>query len=59
MNLKPQLIHTTESGGTVHTYPLTGGKTTFERYLGCYLGSCKFCNDLDEATAYIENQAVH
>ena len=59
MNLKPQLIHTTESGGTVHTYPLTGGKTTFERYLGCYLGSCKFCNDLAEATAYIEKQAVH
>ena len=56
---KPNLVLTTEAGGTVHTYPLTGGKTTFERYLGCYLGSCKFCNGLDEATAYIENQAVH
>tara|TARA_R100000781_G_scaffold35590_1_gene25347 strand:- start:259 stop:438 length:180 start_codon:yes stop_codon:yes gene_type:complete len=59
MMQKPNLVLTTEAGGTVHTYPLTGGKTTFERYLGCYLGSCKFCNDLDEATAYIEKQVVH
>lgn len=58
MPTKPKLIRTTESGGTIHTYPLTGGQTTFERYLGCYLGSCKFCNDIEEATAYIEEQVI-
>ena len=56
MNEKPKLIETTEEGGTIHSYPITGGLTTFERYLGCYLGSCKFCNDIEEATQYIESQ---
>ena len=56
MQTKPQLVLTTPNGGTVHTYPITGGKTTFERYLGCYLGSCKFCNDLEEATDYLESR---
>ena len=55
---KPKLILTTEDGGTIHTYPITGGLTTFERYLGCYLGSCKFCNDIEEATEYIKSQIV-
>ena len=58
MQTKPVLIHSTPEGGTVHTYPITGGKRTFERYLGCYLGSCKFCNDLEEATDYIEKQQL-
>ena len=53
---KPKLFQTTEAGGTIHSYPITGGLTTFERYLGCYLGSCKFCNDIEEATQYIESQ---
>jgi len=53
MNSKPELIHTTPSGGTVHTYPLTGGKQTFVRYLSCYVGSCKFCNDIDEAKKHL------
>ena len=56
MQTKPQLVLTTPNGGTVHTYPITVGKTTFERYLGCYLGSCKFCNDLEEATHYLESR---
>lgn len=55
---KPKLIETTKEGGTIHSYPITGGLTTFERYLGCYLGSCKFCNDIEEATQYIESQIV-
>ena len=58
MKAKPELILTTPSGGTVHTYPLTGGKRTFVRYLSCYVGSCKFCNDIEEATQYIESQIV-
>lgn len=49
----PKLILTTPLGGTVHTYPLTGGKTTFVRHLACYLGSCRFCNDLEEATNHL------
>ena len=51
----PQLVLTTPHGGTVHKYELTGGKTSFMRYLGCYLGSCKFCNDFEEATKYLES----
>ena len=50
---KPKLIYTSINGGTVHTYPITGGKTTFERYLSCYIGSCKFCNDLEEAKKHL------
>ena len=46
MNAKPELILTTPQGGTVHTYPLTEGKTTFERYLSCYIVSCKFFNSM-------------
>tara|TARA_Y100001968_G_scaffold118117_2_gene107576 strand:- start:1558 stop:1740 length:183 start_codon:yes stop_codon:yes gene_type:complete len=52
----PQLVKATPTGGTIHKYSLTGGKTNFLRYLGCYMGSCKFCNDLDEATAYIKSK---
>ncbi|WP_269623001.1 hypothetical protein [Prochlorococcus marinus] len=51
----PELVHTTRQGGTVHKYELSGGKSSFLRYLGCYLGTCKFCNDLEEATQYLEN----
>ncbi|AAP99935.1 Predicted protein [Prochlorococcus marinus subsp. marinus str. CCMP1375] len=51
----PELVYTTPQGGTIHKYELTGGKSSFLRYLGCYLGSCKFCNDLEEATVYLEN----
>ncbi len=55
MNARPTLVHSTPQGGTIHKYPLSGGKSSFERFLGCYLGSCKFCNDIDEATAYLQN----
>ena len=53
MKTKPELILTTPQGGTVHKYPLTGGKTTFERYLSCYTGSCKFFNDMDDAQKHL------
>ena len=42
----PHLIKATPQGGTIHEYQLTGGKTSFMRYLGCYLGTCKFCNNV-------------
>jgi hypothetical protein len=53
MTDKPKLVYTSINGGTVHTYPLTGGKTTFERYLSCYIGSCKFFNNIEEAKKHL------
>ncbi len=53
MSTLPELVLATPQGATIHKYQLTGGKRSFMRYLGCYLGSCKFCNDIDEATDYI------
>ena len=38
MKKNPELVLTTPSGGTVHTYPLTGGKTTFVREYCNFLG---------------------
>ena len=46
---KPTLVYTSPAGATIHKYDLTGGKTTFERYLGCYLGQCVFHNSLLDA----------
>ncbi len=46
---KPELLHTSPLGATIHSYDLTGGKTTFHRFLGCYLGSCEFFNSEEEA----------
>ena len=54
----PQLVTSTPQGGTIHKYELSGGKRSFLRYLGCYLGSCKFCNDLDEANKYVESITI-
>ena len=51
--MKPQLLETTELGGTVHTYPLSGGQSTFVRYLSCYLGNCAFFNEKEDAVAYL------
>ena len=55
MTSLPLLVKATEKGGTIHKYHLTGGKTSFMRYLGCYLGTCKFCNDLEEATEFVSS----
>ena len=54
----PELVFTNPQGGTIHKYQLTGGKRTFLRYLGCYLGSCKFCNDIEEATEFVESVEI-
>jgi len=50
----PTLVHATPQGGTIHKYQLSGGKRNFQRYLGCYLGTCKFCNNIEEASQYLE-----
>ena len=51
----PQLVKATPQGGTIHKYLLSGGKTSFMRYLGCYLGTCKFCNDMQEASEFLSS----
>ena len=51
----PQLVKATPQGGTIHKYQLSGGKTSFMRYLGCYLGTCKFCNDIQEASEFVSS----
>jgi len=50
---KPELLYVHRGGGTVHSYQLTGGKTVFDRFLACYMGSCKFYNNLDDAKTSI------
>ena len=54
----PQLVIATPQGGTIHEYQLSGGKTSFMRYLGCYLGTCKFCNDIEEASDFVSSIEV-
>ena len=49
----PELLHTSKRGGTIHKYNISGGKREFTRFLSSYLGSCKFCNELEEAQAYL------
>ena len=51
----PPLVKATPQGGTIHEYQLSGGKTSFMRYLGCYLGTCKFCNDINEASEFVSS----
>ena len=58
MSPLPQLVKATPQGGTIHEYQLTGGKTSFMRYLGCYLGTCKFCNDMEEASEFVSSIEV-
>tara|TARA_R100001082_G_scaffold66860_1_gene37783 strand:- start:177 stop:353 length:177 start_codon:yes stop_codon:yes gene_type:complete len=51
---KPELVKTTPNGGTIHRYQLSGGKRDFTRFLSCYLGSCQFCGDLEEANVRLQ-----
>ena len=46
---KPELLLQTDEGRTIHSYDIEGGKTTFHKYLACYLGSCEFYQTFDEA----------
>ena len=49
----PELMSTTPLGGTIHKYAIPGGKHSFERYLACFLGSCKFCAGYAEASDHV------
>ena len=46
---KPKLLQTSSKGATIHSYDIEGGKTTFERFLGCIDGSCTFYDSIDQA----------
>ena len=50
---KPELLHTTTKGGTIHRFELEGWKRIHVRFLASYLGSSKFCADLEEAQAFL------
>ena len=52
--LKPVLIKKMPNGATIHSYQLTGGHTTFDRYLACYNGVCKFHPDLELAETSLQ-----
>ena len=51
---KPTLVYTSPAGATIHSYNLEGGKTTFERYLGCYMGTCVFHETYENARQAIK-----
>ena len=50
----PELIFASPEGGTIHRYQLSGGKRVFMRFISCYLGSCRFYKNLEEAAKYLE-----
>ena len=52
---KPTLLHTSPLGATIHSYDLEGGKSTFEKFLGCYLGNCSFYNTLEDARTAVSH----
>ena len=51
---KPELLKTDSKGGTIHLYQLTGGQSTYDRYLSCSKGVCEFHNELEQAESYLE-----
>ena len=50
----PELIFASPEGGTIHRYQLSGGKRVFMRFISCYLGTCRFYKNLEEAAKYLE-----
>ena len=46
---KPELLKTDSNGGTIHSYQLTGGHTTYDKYLACNKGRCTFYNSMELA----------
>ena len=50
----PELIFASPEGGTIHRYNLSGGKRFFMRFISCYLGSCKFYENIEDAAKYLE-----
>ena len=50
---KPELLHMTPQGATIHSYDIEGGTTTFHRFLGCTEGDCRFFDTKEEATNHV------
>jgi hypothetical protein len=44
---KPELLKKDAKGGTIHSYQLTGGLHTYDRYLACNKGVCTFYNSFE------------
>ena len=51
---KPILLKTNDNGGTIHFYPVSGGKTTFYKYLTCLSGVCNFYDEYETAVSSLE-----
>ena len=51
---KPQLLKKDSNGGTIHSYQLTGGLHTYDKYLACLKGSCQFYNTLEMAETSLQ-----
>ena len=51
----PELIFASPEGGTIHRYNLSGGKRFFMRFISCYLGSCKFHKNIEDAAKFLES----
>ena len=51
----PELIFASPEGGTIHRYNLSGGKRLFMRFISCYLGSCKFYKNIEDAAKFLES----
>ena len=51
---KPELLKTDSNGGTIHSYQLTGGHTTYDKYLTCLSGVCNFYDEYETAVSSLE-----
>ncbi len=51
---KPVLLKTDSNGGTIYSYQLTGGLTTYNKYLACNKGHCEFNSTFKEAETCLE-----
>lgn len=51
---KPELLKTYTNGSTIHSYQLTGGLHTYDKYLACLNGVCEFHNTIELAETGLE-----
>ena len=51
---KPELLKIDGRGGTIHSYPLTGGLKTYEKYLACNKGRCSFHDTVELAETCLQ-----
>jgi len=51
---KPELLKTYSNGSTIHSYSLTGGLTTYDKYLACNNGRCTFHNSVELAETCLQ-----